>query len=196
MRRFQAFIAASILTVIASPAAAQLVTNGSFETGDLSGWTVNASATFASTGGFDGYGPEDGSSFAALGNVGGIGTLSQLISTTSGTAYTLDYYLATNGSTPSYFSASWDGQEIGGSIVNNPGVQPYTLYQFIVTGSGSDTLTFNERDDPAYLALDNISLNPAAVPEPATWAMMLLGFGAIGFALRRRRQLGALQQLA
>jgi hypothetical protein len=26
------------------------------------------------------------------------------------------------------------------------------------------------------------------VPEPATWAMMLLGFGAAGFALRRRRQ--------
>ena len=27
----------------------------------------------------------------------------------------------------------------------------------------------------------------AAVPEPATWAMMLIGFGAIGFAMRRRR---------
>jgi hypothetical protein len=27
----------------------------------------------------------------------------------------------------------------------------------------------------------------AAVPEPATWAMMLLGFAGIGFALRRRR---------
>lgn len=26
-----------------------------------------------------------------------------------------------------------------------------------------------------------------AVPEPATWAMMLLGFGAAGFMLRRRR---------
>ncbi len=25
-----------------------------------------------------------------------------------------------------------------------------------------------------------------AVPEPATWAMMLLGFGGIGFAMRRR----------
>lgn len=25
-----------------------------------------------------------------------------------------------------------------------------------------------------------------AVPEPATWAMMLLGFGAIGFAMRKR----------
>lgn len=27
----------------------------------------------------------------------------------------------------------------------------------------------------------------SAVPEPATWAMMLFGFGAIGFQLRRRR---------
>jgi hypothetical protein len=26
-----------------------------------------------------------------------------------------------------------------------------------------------------------------AVPEPATWAMMLLGFGAIGYAIRRQR---------
>ena len=27
-----------------------------------------------------------------------------------------------------------------------------------------------------------------AVPEPATWAMMLVGFGMIGFAMRARRQ--------
>jgi hypothetical protein len=27
----------------------------------------------------------------------------------------------------------------------------------------------------------------AAVPEPGTWATMLLGFGAVGFAMRRRR---------
>ena len=27
---------------------------------------------------------------------------------------------------------------------------------------------------------------PGAVPEPATWAMMLAGFGAMGFAMRRR----------
>ena len=29
--------------------------------------------------------------------------------------------------------------------------------------------------------------NTGAVPEPATWAMMLLGFGGIGFVMRRRR---------
>ena len=28
-----------------------------------------------------------------------------------------------------------------------------------------------------------------AVPEPATWAVMLVGFGGLGFALRRRRAL-------
>ncbi|GAA3893174.1 hypothetical protein GCM10022276_10460 [Sphingomonas limnosediminicola] len=38
---------------------------------------------------------------------------------------------------------------------------------------------------------------PPAVPEPATWAMMLLGFGAVGFSMRRGRHTsGALTQTA
>jgi hypothetical protein len=32
---------------------------------------------------------------------------------------------------------------------------------------------------------------PGAVPEPGTWAMMLLGFGGMGVAMRRRRRTGA-----
>lgn len=32
-----------------------------------------------------------------------------------------------------------------------------------------------------------VSLNISAVPEPMTWAMMVLGFGAAGAAMRRRR---------
>lgn len=34
--------------------------------------------------------------------------------------------------------------------------------------------------------LSAITVN-SAVPEPGTWAMMLVGFGAIGFSMRRRR---------
>lgn len=34
------------------------------------------------------------------------------------------------------------------------------------------------------------------VPEPATWAMMLVGFGGIGMAMRRRRRNGGLLQVA
>jgi hypothetical protein len=33
----------------------------------------------------------------------------------------------------------------------------------------------------------HFTLSYAAIPEPATWGMMLLGFGAIGFASRRRQ---------
>jgi hypothetical protein len=35
------------------------------------------------------------------------------------------------------------------------------------------------------------------VPEPSTWAMMLIGFGAAGYGLRRRRRVeSALRQVA
>jgi hypothetical protein len=34
---------------------------------------------------------------------------------------------------------------------------------------------------------------PRAVPEPATWAMMITGFGMVGFAMRRRRLVAELR---
>jgi hypothetical protein len=62
-------------------------------------------------------------------------------------------------------------------------------------------LVFNSGAGQFYLTVTDTSVSPtstnafingrivmAAVPEPATWAMMLLGFGGIGFAMRRRRQ--------
>lgn len=41
----------------------------------------------------------------------------------------------------------------------------------------------------------NFYTRVAAVPEPATWGLMLLGFGGIGLAMRRRRR-PALAQIA
>jgi PEP-CTERM motif-containing protein len=41
----------------------------------------------------------------------------------------------------------------------------------------------------------NVTIHNAAVPEPATWGMMILGFGAMGAVLRRRRR-PVLAQLA
>jgi hypothetical protein len=56
---------------------------------------------------------------------------------------------------------------------------------FVANGT-SGTLIFagsNIAGDSAF-ALDRIAV---AIPEPATWAMMLLGFGMIGFAIRRQK---------
>lgn len=36
--------------------------------------------------------------------------------------------------------------------------------------------------------LYSVTVNTAAVPEPATWAMMLIGFGGLGASLRARRR--------
>jgi hypothetical protein len=38
----------------------------------------------------------------------------------------------------------------------------------------------------------NLSAAPGGVPEPGTWMMMLLGFGGMGVAMRRRRRTGTM----
>jgi len=45
---------------------------------------------------------------------------------------------------------------------------------------------------PPFSLLDDVSLKaytPAAVPEPASWMMMIVGFGGLGVTLRRKRSL-------
>jgi hypothetical protein len=39
--------------------------------------------------------------------------------------------------------------------------------------------------------LENVSLGAAAVPEPATWGMMIMGFAGMGGVLRSRRRQAA-----
>ena len=46
---------------------------------------------------------------------------------------------------------------------------------------------------PESWTIFNLHNPPPPVPEPATWALMLLGFGGIGMAMRRRRNNGLAQ---
>ena len=57
-----------------------------------------------------------------------------------------------------------------------------------------DNLAF--RTDAGTTRYNFAADSVAAVPEPATWAMMLMGFGAMGFALRRHKRVANLTQMA
>jgi hypothetical protein len=63
---------------------------------------------------------------------------------------------------------------------------------FFTATNTSQTLTFLSLGTPVGLPpmalLDGVSLT---VPEPATWAMMIMGFGTLGLAMRRRRMVTA-----
>lgn len=65
-------------------------------------------------------------------------------------------------------------------------------YSFIANASGAFQLGFGTLSaDNIGPVLDNVLVTQAAVPEPATWAMLIVGFGLVGAASRRRRPLAA-----
>jgi hypothetical protein len=85
------------------------------------------------------------------------------------------------------------------SYSNTPGVSSsFSLYLLGKTVDSflgysptltSLTLSFNSTGGSPYSASATLAVPPApidSVPEPATWGMMLVGFGAMGAALRRR----------
>ena len=74
-----------------------LVTNGSFETGDYTGWTWGGNYGPSSSHGvqtFINTGAESGKFAAGLGSVGSDGTLSQNVQTTAGQHYAVSFWLA------------------------------------------------------------------------------------------------------
>ena len=57
-----------------------------------------------------------------------------------------------------------------------------------ITGLGPFTVaTFSDTSTNAFEFLPGVQLGVTAVPEPATWAMMILGFFGVGFMAYRRK---------
>ena len=155
----------------------------------------------SSTGGFQldtntawpGIATPDGSYYAF---VQATGSLSQTFVADASGPFTIDWLAAgrpisgISGGDESY-SLTVNGQSLG--TFSTASGQPFTEMSsdpFSFTAGSTYTLAFNGLtpfsmgDNTAYF--DGIQL-VAAVPEPSTWALMLLGFGGIGAAMRRRR---------
>lgn len=199
-------VAVAALALSAGAASAATIVNGSFEQSSIAnigafttlpsgstaitGWTVGGdSVDYIGTY----WAPSEGSrSIDMSGN--GAGTLaSQTFATVIGQAYEISFDMAGNpAGAPS--TKSLDVNATGGATntytfdttghdLANMGWETKT-YRFVAT-SANTTLTFLSNDNTAYgPALDNVSI--ASVPEPATWSMLILGFGMLGMGLRRR----------
>jgi hypothetical protein len=103
--------------------------------------------------------------------------------------YTVDV-----GSGPMNFGA-FSGSQKTFAIID-PGNAPWSHYTlaFTVVNSGTLRLAFGTHSgNNVGPLLDNVNLDitGSATPEPATWALMLGGFGLAGAALRRRKAAAA-----
>lgn len=72
------------------------------------------------------------------------------------------------------------------------------FYGIAANGIARGVLTQTSFGDGAvdYVIIDNLRYalaSPGAVPEPSTWAMMLLGFGVVGASVRRRKRTTLMQ---
>jgi hypothetical protein len=181
----------------------------------VTGWTVAAQAGSApgtqvqptDNAAFGGLGvvASDGGQFVDLtGNVGrGGGLVSNGFATSAGTLYrasfdigaffvggsgpfgdvTVDLFI--NGvfaqsftNTLSLKSAGSDWERVSWDFLGTGSPMTVGLFSSLLTSSSN-----------LGVGLDNVVVEPVrgAVPEPATWALMLGGFGIAGTALRRRR---------
>jgi len=124
---------------------------------------------------------------------------------TIGAKYNLTFYWAAaqqfgfDGDTTAGWNVSLGGEtHTTGAVANtNHGFVPWTLANFSFTATAAtETLSFlaiggPSGSQPPFALLDGVSLTNVGVPEPATWGLMILGFGAVGAAVRRRRTLAA-----
>ena len=93
------------------------------------------------------------------------------------------------------FGTTLFGQTIIGAHFGNVAGPAGNVSVFWLFDFGTEGANFVALDDVQGFSNAVLYTTALGVPEPATWAMMLLGFGAAGYAMRRKRR-PALAQLA
>ncbi len=206
----------ALASTLAFAASAQAVTivNGSFESGvslgetgqvtlaggdttSITGWTVfPAGVDYVSSSVWAAANGSRSVDLSAL-DAGGIGQrITDLI---VGQTYRINFDLSANPNDPALRPKDKRMQVLVSG--HTPGMFTYTLtdanaannmlyqlehYTFVATGTSMNIAFQSLVRDQYGPVLDNVSIS--VVPEAATWAMLIAGFGMVGVATRRRRQ--------
>ena len=187
-----ALIAAATAAVPALPAQAAPTLVGTFSGNQCTGGgitTCYATGTTAGTGLLTQVGPNGtpvaGGSPGILGldNTGTMTGFTDSLSTDAN-GHTILNYSYTGSEMATYFGIFQGGSAVGCSgdgCFNNTYLLFYDPAGF-TSGSFDLSALFN---NAGVSHVDLFDHGGGTVPEPATWALMLLGFGGIGFAMRR-----------
>ena len=168
----------------------QLKWNPAGANGWVVGPTANDTVDLIGQGGSFDLLPGNGRYVDLDGSTNSSGVLRNFVDLIAGTQYTLSFWLAGNQRVDQGTESV--NVHFGGvnQTFNLSYLDPFKTFSLIYTPTVTNTYSFgfttNSNDNVGAL-LDNVSVT--AVPEPETYALMLAGFGLIGFSARRRKTL-------
>ena len=194
-----------IIGVAFSEAQAASITNGGFEGGSTgtvpNGWSANAaylsepSFNFVTSLAADVHSGTFALSISNF-NSENIPVLSQTITDTPGTLYTINFWaMAPNSDLSSvlyvFINTSFaSNAPSGGTGATITGTLPYTLESFSFMGTGSDVLSIAAYNNKSYYYVDDVSISggTSVVPLPSALPLFATGLGALGLLGWRRKK--------
>jgi hypothetical protein len=189
--KYLSALAAAFMALTGPASAMEYLTNGGFETGDpdASGWELEhliAAEVDVVTSdnpvlGLN-YGAQSGGWYLVSNAPTDFpfSTLTQTFTDTPGQQLTVSGWAIGDEHTPGglgEITYLFNGDPLGSPTVTGT----WTQSTFQVAATGSDTLTIEFADIQSFMGLDSFSVSSGGlsstrdVPEPSTWAMMLIG---------------------
>lgn len=180
MRFPLSFTLSAVALAAAAPAdAATILLNAGFEDGSLANWNASGAVLSNAQARTGLYSASAFGSDSIRQNFAAIAT-SQITEVSF-------WILRADGPFSSY-RFLYSDNTTGFFLANGIGTSGWRFFNVTANLAANKNLVgfeiFGTTPGPAYL--DDFTINVGAIPEPASWAMMISGFGLIGAAARRR----------
>ena len=176
-----AAVAAIAMAPAANAAQTITITGSSGFFGDDS---VQAGTSTVSTTGFPGVQTGTGA-----GTTGGAGSFTRIFNFFTPQGFNLASITAQNIASSTLTNLDFSSVTLNGVsfAITNGAVDSASLFNQALIAGANNVLTLTGTTGGDAALSGNLSFAAvSAVPEPATWAFMLVGFGAVGYSMRKR----------